>query len=188
MKGSFFMLIKVILCIYKGKYIMKKQSNIIIRVDEEVKNSFQKLVEDNKTTMSFVLNETIIEMINKQSIPPRIRGRINIEVARKENTLTIIQIKHLLEEIVEEANLKNKIKKAYLFGSYSRGEETEKSDIDLRIEVENRFNLFDLSEMSSLLKQKTGKKVDIATQKPADMDPEFYTSIRKDEICIYERA
>ena len=166
---------------------MKKQSNIIIRVDEEVKNSFQKLVEDNKTTMSFVLNETMIEMVNKQSIPLRIRCRINAEAAKKESTLTIAQIKRLLEEIIEEANLKNKIKKAYLFGSYSRGEETEKSDVDLRIEFENRFNLFDLSEMSSLFKQKTGKKVDIATQKPADMDPEFYTAIKKDEICIYER-
>lgn len=178
----------MLLCIYKGKYIMKKQSNIIIRVDEEVKNSFQKLVEANKTTMSFVLNETMIEMVNRQSIPLRIRCRINAEAAKKENTYTIAEIKHLLEETINDANLKSKIKKAYLFGSYSRGEETEKSDIDLRIEYDNRFNLFDLSEMSYMLKQKTGKKVDIATQKPSDMDPEFYSAIKKDEICIYERA
>ncbi len=102
--------------------------------------------------------------------------------------LDIAKIKKLVEESIIEAELKDKIKKVYLFGSYSRGEETEESDIDLRIEYDNHFNLFDLSELSYLLRQKTGKKVDVATQKPSQMDPEFYNSIKKDEICIYERA
>ena len=167
---------------------MKKTSNIILRVDEEVKNRFQDLAERNNTTMSSVLNECMIEMVNKDNIPFKIRCRLNAEKGKKQGELTIAKIKHLLEETIDEADLKNKIKKAYLFGSYSRGEETENSDIDLRIEFDNRFNLFDLSEMSYLLKQKSGKKVDIATQNPNDMDPNFYNSIRKDEICIYERA
>ena len=34
--------------------------------------------------------------------------------------------------------------KAWLFGSYSRGEENEDSDIDLRVEHINNFDLFDL--------------------------------------------
>ena len=167
---------------------MKKESNIIIRVDNEVKNRFQDLVDRNGTTMSHVLNECMIEMVNKDSIPFKIRCRLNAEKNKKQGELTIAKIKQLLEETINEANLENKIKKAYLFGSYSRGEETDHSDIDLRIEFDNRFNLFDLSEMSYLLKQKSGKKVDIATQEPAEMDPAFYNSIKKDEICIYERA
>ena len=178
----------MILCIYKGKYIMKKESNIIIRVDEEVKNRFQELVEESNTTMSFVLNECMIEMINKNSIPLRIRCRINANKIKENKELTIAKIKRLLEETIDEADLKGKIKRAYLFGSYARGEETDKSDIDLRIEYDNRFNLFDLSELSYLLKQKSGKKVDIATQSPSKMDPAFYNNIKKDEICIYERA
>ena len=161
---------------------------MILRVDEEVKNRFQDLAERNNTTMSSVLNECMIEMVNKDNIPFKIRCRLNAEKSKKQGELTIAKIKRLLEETIDEADLKNKIKKAYLFGSYSRGEETENSDIDLRIEFDNRFNLFDLSEMSYLLKQKSGKKVDIATQNPNDMDPNFYNSIRKDEICIYERA
>ena len=167
---------------------MKKSSNIILRVDEQVKNRFQELAERNNTTMSSVLNECMIEMVNKDNIPFKIRCRLNAEKNRKQGELTIARIKHLLEETISEANLENKIKKVYLFGSYSRGEETDNSDIDLRIEFDNRFNLFDLSEMSYLLKQKSGKKVDIATQEPTEMDPAFYNSIKKDEICIYERA
>lgn len=167
---------------------MKKESNIIIRVDDEVKNRFQGLVERYDTTMSYVLNECMIDMVNRDNIPLKLRYRLNAEKNKKQGELTIAKIKQLLEETINEANLENKIKKAYLFGSYSRGEETDNSDIDLRIEFDNRFNLFDLSEMSYLLKQKSGKKVDIATQEPAEMDPAFYNSIKKDEICIYERA
>lgn len=166
---------------------MKKTSNIIIRVDEEIKDRFQKLVDKNNTTMSSVLNECMIEMVNKDNIPLRMRCRINAKLQKKE-TLNISEIKRALEEIIEKSELKDKIKKAYLFGSYSRGEETAESDIDLRIEYDNRFNLFDLSELSFLLRQKTGKRVDIATQSSSQMDPGFYNSIKKDEICIYERA
>ena len=167
---------------------MKKTSNIILRVDEEVKNRFQDLAERNNTTMSSVLNECMIEMVNKDNIPFKIRCRLNAEKSKKQGELTIAKIKHLLEETISEANLERKIKKVYLFGSYSRGEETKNSDIDLRIEHMNDFDLFDLGELSYLFEKKTGKNVDVATQPPLKMDPAFYNSIKKDEICIYERT
>lgn len=166
---------------------MKKENNIIIRVDEETKNRFQELVERYDTTMSYVLNEFMIDMVNKNDIPLKIRSRLSSERIKKQSELTIAQIKHLLEESINEAKLNNKIKKAYIFGSYSRGEETKNSDIDIRIEHMNDFDLFDLGQLSYLLEKKTGKDVDIATQSPSKMDPVFYNSIKKDEICIYER-
>ena len=166
---------------------MKKTDNIIIRVDEEVKSKFQELVEKNNTTMSSVLNECMIEMINKDNIPTRIKSRINAKRI-KEETLDVFKIKRILEETIKEAQLKDKIEKAYLFGSYSRGEENEESDIDIRIECMNNFDLFDLSEFTYLLKQKTGKNIDVATQPPSRLDPLFYNSIKQDEICIYERT
>ena len=179
----------MILCIYKGKYIMKKTNNIILRVDEEVKNRFQDLAERNNVTMSSVLNECMIEMINKDNIPIRIKCRVNAKRNNnRQGELTIANIKRLLEESINEANLNNKIKKVYLFGSYSRGEETKNSDIDIRIEHMNDFDLFDLGELSYLFEKKTGKNVDVATQSPSKMDPAFYNSIRKDEICIYEKS
>ena len=166
---------------------MKKENNIIIRVDEETKNRFQELVERYDTTMSYVLNEFMIDMVNKNDIPLKIRSRLSSERIKKQSELTIAQIKHLLEESINEAKLNNKIKKAYIFGSYSRGEETKNSDIDIRIEHMNDFDLFDLGQLTYLLEKKTGKAVDIATQSPSKMDPVFYNSIKKDEICIYER-
>ena len=167
---------------------MKKETNIIIRVDDETKNRFHELAEKYGTTMSHVLSECMIEMVNRNNIPLRYRYRLNAEKNKKQGELTIARIKRLLEESINEAKLNNKIKKVYLFGSYSRGEETKKSDIDIRVEHMNDFDLFDLGELSYLLEKKTGKNVDVATQSPSKMDPAFYDSIKKDEICIYERA
>ena len=168
---------------------MKKTDNIIIRVDEDLKNRFQKLTKENDLTVSAVLNACIADMLCRNKIPMNIKARANrIIGVGYNNELTIAKIKQALEETIKEAELKEKIKKAYLFGSYSRGEENEDSDIDIRIEYDNRFNLFDLSELSYLLKLKTGKSVDIATQPPSKMDQAFYNNIKKDEICIYERA
>ncbi len=167
---------------------MRKKENIIIRVDEQLKSRFQLLAESNDMTMSAVLNACIFDMVKRNLIPINIRSRVNALRLEEKPSLDIIKIKRSIEEVIMEANLENKIDKVYLFGSYSRGEENEDSDIDLRVEHINNFDLFDLSEMSYLLKQKTGKSIDIATQETSKMDPDFYNSIKKDEICLYERA
>ena len=168
---------------------MKKTSNIIIRVEDDLKNKFQQLVEENEMTVSSVLTACMVDMVTRKIVPMNIRRRLNaLKLKEKEPELTVIKLKQLLEDVIKEAKLEGKVKKAYLFGSYSRGEETEESDIDFRIEHTDDFDLFDLSEMSYLLKQKTGKNIDIATLATSKMDPEFYASIKKDEICLYDRA
>lgn len=101
--------------------------------------------------------------------------------------LDLESIKLFVKEAIKDAELENKVSRVFIFGSYARGEATEESDIDIRIEHQNHFDLFDLSELSHLLEEKTGKHIDIATQPTSKMDPEFYNSIKKDEICIYKR-
>ncbi|MBU0674912.1 MAG: nucleotidyltransferase domain-containing protein [Proteobacteria bacterium] len=54
-----------------------------------------------------------------------------------------------------------------LFGSFSRGDYTENSDIDLMIELrDNTPNIYELkNELRTLLQQKFGRQVDIAREK-----------------------
>ena len=168
---------------------MRKTDNIIIRVDEDIKREFQSLAEKNGMTVSSILNACMVDMISRNIIPMNIKRRLcALKLKEKEPELTVVKLKQLLVDVIKEAKLENKIDKVYLFGSYSRGEETEESDIDFRIEQTDDFDLFDLSEMSFLLKQKTGKNIDIATLAVSKMDPDFYASIKKDEICLYERT
>ena len=77
--------------------------------------------------------------------------------------------------------------KIILFGSYARGEETEESDIDIRVEADRGLGLIDIGNMRLDIVEATGKEVDLLAVHPENMDPAFYQNIRKDEICIYER-
>ena len=63
-----------------------------------------------------------------------------------------------------------------LFGSYARGEATEKSDIDLLIEFDGEVDIFETKFMiREFIKNKLGKEVDICREK-------YLKSYAKDKI------
>ena len=79
----------------------------------------------------------------------------------------------------------SKIKNASLFGSYSKGTATPSSDVDLFIDIDDNFSLFDLADLQRELEKSLGKKVDIVTR----TDDEYFTNhIKKEKIQIYERG
>ncbi len=55
------------------------------------------------------------------------------------------------------------VKKAALFGSYVRGEETEKSDVDILVDLPSNATLIDLVGIKQDLEEKLHKKVDVVT-------------------------
>jgi hypothetical protein len=76
------------------------------------------------------------------------------------------------------------IRKAYLFGSYARGNATEKSDVDLRIEGDIK-SFFMLGGIYSDLADALGTELDLLSKLP---DSEaFKENIKKDEVLLYER-
>ena len=76
------------------------------------------------------------------------------------------------------------VKEAYLFGSYARGDATEESDIDLRIEKGAITNVFELSGFRLDLMDALGVKVDLLSFVPES--PGFLKNLRRDEVLIYE--
>lgn len=78
--------------------------------------------------------------------------------------------------------------KAWLFGSYSRGEQRADSDIDLLIvpDRQQHFSLFTLSGMYQELKELTGHEVDLITE--GGLMPFARESADRDKILIYERS
>ena len=78
--------------------------------------------------------------------------------------------------------------KAWLFGSFARGEEREDSDVDILFvpDMSQRFSLFTLGGMYMDLKDMLGREVDLV---PDDSLLPFATeSANHDKILIYERA
>lgn len=79
------------------------------------------------------------------------------------------------------------ITKAWIFGSYARGEQTPDSDIDILVDFDtnSNLNLFSLAKIIIELENMAGKKIDLVDHER--LFPEIAQSIESDKILIYER-
>ena len=79
------------------------------------------------------------------------------------------------------------INKAWIFGSYSRGEETEKSDIDILVEYskDKKISLYLISKILVTLSKILGKKVDLVED--GQLMDFAVDNVNHDKILIYER-
>lgn len=78
-----------------------------------------------------------------------------------------------------------KINKAYLFGSYAKGTETDASDIDILVELSESIGFMKLIEYKLDLEDKLHRKIDLVTS--ASLSPRILPLIQKDWKLIYER-
>jgi predicted nucleotidyltransferase len=78
------------------------------------------------------------------------------------------------------------VTKAWIFGSFARGDDTALSDIDVMIDVphETTFTFFDLDDIQEQLEKLTSKKVDVIMQKA--LRTEMKKRIDIDQQLIYE--
>jgi len=75
------------------------------------------------------------------------------------------------------------IQKAYLFGSYARGEAMPESDIDICIEKGKIRTLFELSGFCQDLEEVLENKVDLITT--SSLSDNFKKQIEKDMVLLY---
>lgn len=80
------------------------------------------------------------------------------------------------------------VMKAWVFGSYARGEQRPDSDIDIMIvpDRDAHVGLFMLSGMRLDLQDLLGVKVDLVTEK--GLLPFARPSVDKDRVLMYERV
>jgi hypothetical protein len=75
------------------------------------------------------------------------------------------------------------VKKAAVFGSYARGEQKKKSDIDLLVEMEDGRTLFDLGGLKMDLEDLLGKKVDLVEYEA--LHPLLKEGILEDQVSVF---
>ncbi len=77
--------------------------------------------------------------------------------------------------------------KAWLFGSFARGEEREDSDVDLLVKFDRSspIGLFAYSRMHRELEEKLGRKVDLVEE--GTLRPAAQMAANRDLKVIYER-
>ena len=93
--------------------------------------------------------------------------------------LTIPRIREIVTPICRQYG----VQRTYLFGSYARGEATEQSDVDLRIEPGRIHSLLVLSAFRLDLVDALGKEVDVVSALPED--EEFRRELSRDEVLLY---
>lgn len=81
------------------------------------------------------------------------------------------------------------VQKAWVFGSFSRGEEREDSDIDLLVQYDRtnqKVGLFTIIKIQQQLQQIVGRNVDLVEE--GTLMPFAVQSANNDKILIYERS
>lgn len=73
----------------------------------------------------------------------------------------------------------------YLIGSFSRGEETPSSDIDLLFSLSDKseFWIFELLQIKNLLEKDMGKKVDLVEEK--SLNKYMKKRVLEDKVAIF---
>jgi len=100
------------------------------------------------------------------------------------NMKTIDEIKEILEEHKEEVSRKYKVREIGIFGSFVRGEQKKRSDIDILVEFDQRNipGLLTFIEMERYLEKLLRKKVDLVRK--GGIRPELRKGILKQVVYI----
>lgn len=77
------------------------------------------------------------------------------------------------------------VERMRLFGSYARGEATESSDVDLRVDCGSITDLFGMGALYADLQEELQKPLDIVTTEGSN--DAFLAKIQPDEVLLYER-
>ena len=79
------------------------------------------------------------------------------------------------------------VQKAWLFGSFSRGEETKDSDVDIMVSLDKSKPIgLKFFGMWSDLEELLGRKVDLVSE--GTLLPFAQDSVERDKILVYERT
>ena len=95
------------------------------------------------------------------------------------NTLT--QIQTLLHANLPLLKQKYPVDSLGIFGSYSRGDQTEESDIDILIDYHGKMG-YNFIELAEELERITGKKVDLVSKKA--LKPSHWNYLKKQIIYV----
>ncbi|OHE58264.1 MAG: nucleotidyltransferase [Thermodesulfovibrio sp. RBG_19FT_COMBO_42_12] len=95
---------------------------------------------------------------------------------------TVEEIKEILKEHKEEVSRKYKVSEIGIFGSFVRGEQKKRSDLDILVEYEEIPDLLEFVNLERYLQRLLRKKVDLVRKEA--IRPELKDRILKEVVYI----
>jgi len=94
---------------------------------------------------------------------------------------------HAMTQAIAEYFKTQPVLKAWLFGSFSRGEETPDSDVDILVEFDHStpVGLFAYARMWRELTERLGRNIDLVEE--GTLRPNAAHTANRDKQLIYER-
>jgi len=83
---------------------------------------------------------------------------------RRDKPRSASEIRRILRRRLPELAARHKVKSLALFGSYVRGKQSARSDLDLLVEFSEPPNLFEFMDLEEHLAALVGVKVDLVTK------------------------
>lgn len=108
----------------------------------------------------------------------QLRDPDDLSGGRKVSKDRIEEIKERILPILKRYD----VKRAGIFGSVARGEDTEVSDIDILVEIEKRMSLLDFAGLKLELEEALGRQVDLGEY--STIKPIIKERILSEEISI----
>lgn len=155
---------------------MSEYTTVSARIATPTKQAAEEILSSLGITHSVAISSLYAQIVLNKGLP----FEIKLPEKDSEHLLTFWQIRDAVTSICQKYG----VEKAWLFGSYARGEATPQSDVDLRID-KGAIRGLELGGFAYDMEQALGTSVDVATT--GSLSEEFLASIRKDEVLLYER-
>jgi len=100
----------------------------------------------------------------------------------KQSVKSVEEVKAILKEHKDEVRRKYRVVKIGVFGSYVRGEQKKRSDIDILVSFSGIPDVFQYMELEDYLKRLLRRKVDLVRKQA--IRPELKKRILKEAVYV----
>ncbi len=164
--------------------ILSKIERGLRRASRELVDKLASFFETNKNDLMVAwLSDRIVYEVEEEELAVQAlqlaEDKLNY-IAFKKMDRTLMK-----NQIIEAFSKFTSIQSAWIYGSFSRGDDGPKSDIDLAIKADEKFSYFDLAEVQFQIEKLTKRSVDIGFLD--SFKPYILTNIQPDLKLIYEK-
>jgi predicted nucleotidyltransferase len=103
-------------------------------------------------------------------------------IQRKVKVTSLEEIRGLIEQHRPELKRQFHVDRIGVFGSYARGNQKKKSDVDFLVSFDVPVSYFTIGGLYAYLKEITGTDVDVVPRE--DLRPEFLENVLQDVVYL----